>query len=445
MKANAGQIWVLAIGLVAATTVAVAVVAHAAIPNMAWSMAFVLGAIVAPTDELASAPVLERLRIPRHVIAIVEGESLLNDASALIFYGAAITVAVTGVFRSRDVLAHFAIAALGAIVLGLVIARLAVEGWRRISDTQLQGVISFNLPYLTYMLAERMGLSGVLAVVFAGIYANRFTPVVVTPAARLRTTGFWDTIVFLINAVLFLLVGLQLHAVAHSVLLEYSWQTVLRYALIVNLTVVGMRFAWIMLQEYMPAIGGASEHPEGDWKHALIASWSGLRGAVSLAAALAIPTTIAGGGPLGHRSLVIFLTFSVILVTLVGGGLTLPLVVRKLEPAARDAEGDEELRHAIVGMAEAALERLDRLERDGTLSGDELDRLRQRYEHRRNHADGHPEDERAVLDVEGQLLDAQREALVEMRERGEIDNTVLRRLQRRLDIAQEHRTRSIRS
>jgi CPA1 family monovalent cation:H+ antiporter len=437
MKANAGQIWVLAIGLVAATTVAVAVVAHAVITNLGWPMAFVLGAIVAPTDELASAPVLERLRIPRHLIAIVEGESLLNDASALIFYAAAVTVAVTGVFGFAADVAHFAIAAVGAMVLGLLIARLAVEGWRRIGDSQLQGVISFNLPYLAYMLADRLGLSGVLAVVFAGIYANRFTPIVIRPAARLQVTGFWDTIVFLINAVLFLLVGLQLHDLARTVLQEYSWHTVLWYAIVLNVTVVGMRLAWLMAQEFMPVIGGASEHPDGDWKHALIASWSGLRGAVSLAAALAIPATIASGAPLGHRNLVIFLTFSVILVTLVGGGITLPYIVRALEPEARDTEGEEEVQRAIVGMSAAALEALDRLERDGVLPGEDAARLRRRYEHRRRHVAGHPEDERGVAVAERELLDAERAALIEMRERGEIDNTIVRRLQRTLDIAEE--------
>jgi Na+/H+ antiporter len=400
-------------------------------------MAFVLGAIVAPTDELASAPVLERLKMPRHLIAIVEGESLLNDASSLILYGAAVTAAVTGVFHLGEVLAYFAIAGLGAIALGLVVGRVAVEGWRRIKDTQLQAVISVNLPYLAYILAARLNLSGVLAVVFAGVYANRYTPIVLTPSTRLQATGYWETVVFLANALLFLLVGLQLHELAGAVFAAYAWQTILWYALVVNAVVIGMRFAWLLLQEYVPVIGGASEHRAGDWKHALIASWSGLRGAVSLAAALAIPTTIAGGALLANRDLVIFLTFTVILVTLVGGGLTLPLVVRALEPSTRDAEGEEELRHALVGMSDAALEKLKVLEAEGALDEIDATRLRRHYTHRRLHADGHPEDEHTAFESELLLLATERQALVDMRARQEIDNVVLRRLVRMLDLSEE--------
>jgi CPA1 family monovalent cation:H+ antiporter len=437
MRANAGQIWVLAIGLVVATTVTVAVVAHASIPALVWPMAFVLGAIVAPTDELASAPVLERMRMPRHLIAIVQGESLLNDASSLILYGVAVTAATTGAFNVGHAMLQFLVAAVGAIVLGLAVARLAIEGWRRITDTQLQGVISFNLPFLTYALAQRFGLSGVLAVVYAGTYANRFTPTVITPAARLQVSGYWETVVFLANALLFLLVGLQLHELGGAVLAEYSWQAVLWYALLVNLTVIGTRFAWVMLQEFIPVIGAASEHPQGDWKHAFVASWSGLRGAVSLAAALAIPVTVAGGAHLPHRDLVIFLTFTVILVTLVGGGLTLPLVIRRLRIPEGSEEENQEIRRATVGMSQAALARIGQLEHEGRLPADDVRRLRRRYEHDRRHVDGHLEDERERIEAEREVLAAERSALIEMRERGEIDNTVLRRLQRVLDIAEE--------
>ena len=437
MRANSGQIWLMAIGLVLATTLTVAAIAHACIAGLTWPMAFVLGAIVAPTDELASAAVLERMRVPRHLIAIVEGESLLNDASSLILYAAAVAAATTGMFSLGPTLLRFVFAAVGAIVVGLLISRLAIEGWRRIKDTQLQGVISFNLPYLTYIVAERFGLSGVLAVVYAGVYANGFTPLVVTPAARTQAAGFWETLVFLANAILFLLVGLQLNALAHSVLLEYSWQTVLWYAFVINATIIVTRFAWIMAQEFIPSIGGSSEHAEPDWKHALIASWSGLRGAVSLAAALAIPVATTTGAHLPGRDMVIFLTFSVILVTLVGGGLSLPYVVRRLHVADGSVEEDADLERGIAGMADAALERIAALERAGQLSGERAASLRRRYQHKRDHAGGHPEDERDGVDAELEIIGAERQALIDMRERGEIDNTVLRRLQRMLDISEE--------
>ena len=437
MRANWGQIWVLALGLVTATTVVVAAVIHMAVPGIPWAMAFVLGAIVAPTDELASVPVLESLRMPRHLIAIVEGESLLNDASSLILYVFALTAAVTGAFNLGDAAIQFVVVTVGGILLGLAVGRLAVEGWKRIADSQLQAIISVNLPYLTYSLAARLGLSGVLAVVYAGILANRFTPVVITPSSRLRAAGFWDTLVFLINAVLFVLVGLQLHGIAGAVFAEYSVPTVLWYAFLVNVTIIVVRFAWLLGEEYLPVIGAASEHPSGDWKHAVIAGWSGLRGAVSLAAALAIPLTTAAGQQLPFRNLVIFLTFSVILVTLVLGGLTLPSIIRALRVGDDSSEEEEDIRRGVLTMSEAALRELGAIESEGNVPADYVARLRDRYEHRRRHVDGHPDRELPIVDAERRLIDAERRALIELRERGEIDNTAMRRLQRVLDVSEE--------
>ncbi len=443
MRQNRSQIWVLAFGLVIATAVVVAAIAHATISNLSWAMAFVLGAIVAPTDELAAAPVLERMRMPRHLIAIVVGESLLNDASALILYNFSIVAVVTGSFIFGNAVLHFIVAAVGGVAVGLLVGRLAVEGWRRIKDTQLQGIISFELSYLAYLLSQRFALSGVLAVVYGGIYVNRFTPRVLTPATRLRGLGYWETIVFLINAVLFLIVGLQLHEIAHNVFLEYSWLTVLWYALIINVTVVGIRFAWILGVEYIPFIGASSEHSRGDWRHAVIASWSGLRGAVSLAAALAIPVSLASGAPLPHRHLVIFLTFSVILVTLVLGGLTLPWIVKALSVPEDASEEEDEVRDGLRGMTEAALEELGTIEAEGRLDKEAIARLRRRYEHRRQDVDGQSADEDDIVDAEQRLLAAQLQALLEMREQGSIDNVVLRRLQHVLDISQERLDRGV--
>jgi len=437
MRQNRSQIWVLAFGLVIVTAAVVATVAHATISHLTWAMAFVLGAIVSPTDELASVPVLERLRMPRHLVAIVVGESLLNDASALILYNFSIIAVVTGSFIFGNALFHFVVAAVGGIAVGVLVGRLAVEGWRRIKETQLQAVISFDLSYLAYLLSDRFALSGVLAVVYGGIYINRFTPRVLTPATRLQLVGYWETVVFLINAVLFLIVGMQLHDVAHNVLVEYSWQNVIWYAFVVNVAVVGVRFAWILGVEYIPFVGASSEHSKGDWRHAVIASWSGLRGAVSLAAALAIPVSLASGAPLPHRHLVIFLTFSVILVTLVFGGLTLPWIVKLLSVPEDLSEEDDEMREGLLGMSKAALTELSKIQSEGKLDEAAVARLRRRYEHRRDDIKGHVDGDGALVDAEQRLLTAQRDALLELRERGSIDNTVLRRLQRVLDISEE--------
>jgi CPA1 family monovalent cation:H+ antiporter len=426
MLENVGQISVLAVGLVIVTTVAVALAAHALIPNVSWPVAFVLGAIVSPTDELASAPVLERFRLPRHVIAIAQGESLLNDATALVIYAAALVVATTGSFQPGHTVLQFAITVVGSIATGLIAGRIAVELWRRIRDRQLQTVISISLPFLAYVPAVHFGLSGVLAVVTAGTFANRYTPRVMTPTSRMQVVGFWNTLVFIANAVLFLIVGLQLHAVAAATFARESWQLVLISAVAINVTIVIVRMALVLLAEYAPTAAPA-DHAAPNWRNALVVAWSGLRGAVSLAAALALPLTLANGTAFPHRDLMVFLTFTVILVTLVGGGLTLPELVQRLHIDPGDEERAE-MRLAIEHSSRAALARIDELAAAGRIDAVHAESLRRQAQHGIDHTarDG---------DVEREVIAARRAAIIALRERGQIDNVVLRRLQADLDLA----------
>ncbi len=438
MLENAGQIGLLAIGLVLATTVAVALVAHAIIPGMSWGAAFVLGAIVSPTDELAAVPVLEYFRLPRHVIAIINGESLLNDATALVIYATAIGVVSTGSFQPLHTVVRFALTLAGSLAIGYAAGRLGVESWRRIKDQQLQGIISVVIPFLAYFPAQQFGMSGVLAVVTAGVYVNRLNPRVMLPVARTRIAGFWETVVFLVNTVLFLVVGLQLHDVATAAFGRHSWPVVIGYAAAVNVVTIIVRLGLAVAAEYAPTRAPA-DHAAPDWKHALIVAWSGLRGAVSLAAALAIPLALPNGAPFPDRDLIIFVTFSVILVTLVGGGLTLPSVVRRLHVEGGNEERDE-LRLALIRSAEAALARIDGLEAEGRIDTEHADRLREKFEHRRElqrAAGDDPAVDHAARhrDAEHEVIAAQRKAIIDMRERGEIDNVVLRRVQADLDLA----------
>ena len=438
MAENASQIALLAVGLVIATTCAVALLAHAIMPGMSWGVAFVLGAIVSPTDELAAVPVLEHFRLPRHLLAIIDGESLLNDASALVIYGVAITAVTTGVFHPGYAFFQFVITVVGSLVIGYLAGRLAVELWRRIRDAQLQGVIAVVLPFAAYFPAERFGLSGVLAVVTAGVYVNHLSPRVITPAARTQAAGFWNTLVFLANAILFLVVGLQLHDVATTTFRHNSWQTVIGYSIAVNVVIIVVRLALAVLAEFAPTPAPA-DHAEPNWKNALVVAWSGLRGSVSLAAALAIPLLLPNGSPFPDRDLIIFITFSVILVTLIAGGLTLPFVVKKLH-IERGTEESDELRLAFVRIAEAALTRIGELETEGRIDAAHAETLRNLYKHRRD-LQGSGEDERdgghaaRHRDVELELIDAQRQALIKLREHGQIDNVALRRVQTDLDFA----------
>lgn len=436
MRRHERSIWTLVIGLVIVTTFAVAVVAHAIVPLMPWAMAFVLGAIVAPTDELASAPVLDALRMPRALIAIVEGESLLNDATSLILYAAAIGAVVSGTFNLWSTVGWFFISAIGGIAIGWIGAQLARWTWQRVRDANLQVVVSVVLPYFIFSSASRLGVSSVLAAVYTGIIANRYTPVVVTPQARLQALGFWNTIVFLANAILFLLVGLQLHGLVHRVTTEYGWPTLIGDALAINGTVIGARLIWFIGNEFIPGlplVSGADVEP--NWRRALVAAWSGLRGSVSLAAALAIPVTTLSGVPVPRRDLVVFLTFSVILVTLVGGGLSLPWLIAKLKIPSSDEEETGELTVAIDAMLKATSSYLHGLVERGEIDKEHAALLQRRSVRRLRTHDGTATPDPDV-DRERDVVTEERAALVALRERGEIDNTVLRRLQYKLDLAE---------
>jgi CPA1 family monovalent cation:H+ antiporter len=276
------------------------------------------------------------------------------------------------------------------------------------------------------------------------VYVNRFTPTVITPAARLQATGFWETIVFLANVVIFTLVGLQLHVIL-AALSRYSVMTLVSYALIINAVVIAIRFAWVFGQGclFLFKRGGRSR-VASDWKHLVITAWSGPRGGVSLAAALAIPMALASGQPFPERDLLIFLTFSVILVTLVGAALSLPAVVAWLKVEDDDVSETEE-RKALGAMAAAAIARVDELERRRQLEPQIAGVLRRRYQGRKAHAarnrgdvEVQHEDKAAqqLVEAEQEILDAQRSTLIDLRNRGEIDNVILRHLQLILDMQQ---------
>jgi Na+/H+ antiporter len=437
MRANARWIWPLAVGLVAATTVVVAIAAHALIPRMTWATAFVLGAIVAPTDELATVPIAERLGVRRTIVAIIDGESLLNDAVSLVLYAAAVAAVVTGAFALPHASLQFVLAGAGGCLIGLAAGFLAVAAWRAFRDTRLQAIVSVILPFVAYLPTQRFGFSGVLAVVAAGVYVNRYTPEILTPSTRLTVTGWWETTVFLVNAIVYLLVGLTLHGVVNSALLHSSWTQLLLVAVTVNAVVIGVRFTWIFAQARVPGLRKTSGGAVLDVKALIVLGFGGLRGAVSLAAALAIPLTTLSGARFPDRDLIILTTFSVIIVTLVGGGLSLPAIIAALHMPADDTE-ENEVRAALRALSSAGTARLDQLLLEGRVDERRARVLRERYcdlerlaEPREDARDLHA---RRQYDAELQLLGAQRSALLALRRDGEIDNKVLRRLMVTLDM-----------
>jgi monovalent cation/hydrogen antiporter len=443
LRANAGSISTLAVGLVLATTVAVAVVAHAVIPELTWPTAFVLGAIVSPTDPTAATAIAQRLGLPRRLIAIIEGESLVNDGTALVVYRVAVVAVVTGSFSLASASARFVLSVIGGIAVGLAAGIVIRQVRRRLNNPPVEITISILSGYFAYLPAHALDVSGVLAAVTVGVYMGWYTPELTTSQTRLQGQAVWEIVFLGLNAVLFALVGLQLPAILDELSAARSTGELVGYAALVTAVVVLVRFAWVVVAAYMPRMMRADGSPP--WKGAVVLSWSGMRGAVSLAAALALPLTTDADAAFPNRDLIVFLTFGVILGTLVIQGLTLPGLIRWLD-LEDDGLAEKEEAKARIRAAEAALARLDELVDEDWVNPDTAERMRGLYGFRRDRFQSRfdPESDGAI---EGQslsyqrlrreLLEAERQELRRLRLEGRIDDDVVRRVQRDLDLENE--------
>ena len=438
IRANARSIGSLALGLVLATAAAVAAVAHRTVPELGWAPAFVLGAVVSPTDELAFLPIAEHLRLPRRVMAIIEGESLLNDATALVIYAVAVRAVSTGRASFGDAGLELLWAVCGAIALGMMIGRLVAVAWSWIPETELQGVLSLTLPYVAYLSAERLRFSGVLCAVVVALVAGRRTPRVLTPRSRSQLVGFWQTAAFVLNVVIYMAAGFELPEIFRHRF--YPLRLMVTETLLVSATVILVRIVWVAGQTVISRRRSGSS-AIAEWKGAALTSWSGLRGGVSLAAALAVPTTTAAGTRFPGRELFIAVTYGVMIITMVGQGLTLPILLRRLRFPPDDSEEQEELK-ARREAIRAAMARVDELAGDPSIPPRVLEAVRQRYE-RRSRLETAPRPSvggsgpgAAVAYVRTQraALAAERARIIELREQGQIDNTVMRHLQEQIDL-----------
>ncbi|MEO5890330.1 MAG: Na+/H+ antiporter [Ferruginibacter sp.] len=335
------EIWpisTLAITLVFFTTVAVAVAAHYFIPGFSWPLSFVLGAIVSPPDAVAATNITKGLGLNRRVVTIIEGESLVNDASALIAYRYAITATLSGVFVFWKAGVGFLIVALGGILTGLVIGYIMVFAHKKISDNSIvETSLSLLTPFVAYALAERLHASGVLAVVSAGFYISWNSREIFSFQTRLQTKVVWDTVIFVLNGLVFILIGLQMPGIITG-FKEYGFLQMLGFGLLVTFVTIATRIIWVFIGSYNQVIFRRKiKPPVGDdteevisWKNVLVVAWTGTRGVVSLATALALPLTLHNGTAFTQRNHILFFTFIVILFTLVVQGLTLPLLIRIL-------------------------------------------------------------------------------------------------------------------
>jgi monovalent cation/hydrogen antiporter len=293
LRANVRPIGLLAVGLVAMTTVGVAVVAHSVIDGMTWPSAFVLGAIVSPTDPIAATAIARRLGVPRKLVTIVEGESLVNDGTGLVLYRVAVAVAVTGSFSLLEAGGLLVVSALGGVAVGLAVGWVVRQVRRRLENPPVEITISLMTGYLAFIPAELLGVSAVLAAVTAGIYLGWHTPELTTPQMRLQGLAVWEIVQYLLHALLFVLIGLQLPIVVDA-LGDIPGARLLGYAVLVSLTVIALRFAWVFAVLHAPRW---IARRMSSWRGAVFLSWAGMRGAVSLAAALAIPLETDAGAP----------------------------------------------------------------------------------------------------------------------------------------------------
>lgn len=440
---DARPIGMLAVGLVVATAFAVAAAAHW-VGHLSWPVAFVLGTAVGPTDAAAAVGVARRLGLPRRLQTILEGEALFNDATALVLYAAAVTAATEGRFSAVHTALSIVYSTAAGATLGLLVAMVGRRWGERIDDPPIEIAGSILLAYAAYLPAQAIHASGVLAAVTAGLYLGwHRSGTSFTAHSRLQSAAFWQTLVFLVNAALFVLVGLSFHTFTAGA--RGPVGRLVAAGAVVVAAVVIVRLVW------MEALGGVlrlgrRSGPAGrgsERRERVILGWSGMRGAITLAALLAVPETTKAGGPLAGRDDIIYLGFAVIIVTLVGQGMTLPLLVRRLglteEPSIVEVEHE-----ARMELTRAVLDRLELTTQDRPgLSEGLTDGLRAQYLHRLRHLEAITDDDPAfdvarTLEAEQELrhdlIRTQRRALAELRERGRIGATTLRAIERDLDL-----------
>jgi CPA1 family monovalent cation:H+ antiporter len=445
LRANKRPVGLLAFGLVLLTMVAVALVAHTVVPGLPWASAFVLGAVVAPTDPIAATAIMQRLGVPRRIAAVVEGESLVNDGTALVAYRFAVAAAVSGSFSIWQAGLAFVANVLGGLVVGVGVGWLVRQVRRRLEFPAAEVTISLLTGYFAYIPAELLGVSAVIAAVTAGVYLGWHTPELTTPEVRLLGQSTWEIVTFVLNALLFILIGLELPAILDE-LGAFSTLDLLWWSVAVTAAVVAARWAWVYPAAWLPRRMSRSvreRDPMPSRAQLALISWSGMRGGVSLAAALAVPLTLDDGSPFPGRSLILFLTFAVILATLVVQGLSLPTVIRRL---GLEDDGEEEAREEArtrIHASERALARLAELEAEDWVRDDTAQRVRGSYGFRRDRFSARFDDRddgaieaqsQAYQRLRRELLDAEREAVLELRRSGEISEEVVRRVTRDLDL-----------
>jgi CPA1 family monovalent cation:H+ antiporter len=442
-RTNLRPILFLAVGLVLLTMAAIAHLFHYLV-GLPLAVGFVFGAIISPPDAVAALAVTQNLRVPRKIIVILEGESLVNDATSFISFRFAVAAVMTGSFSLSEASLRFLLVAAGGICVGLAVGWLATQVQKRLDDPPVQTMFSLLTPYVAYFAGERLHVSGILAVVIAGMYYGWRAPRILSGRMRLQAMPVWEMVVFILNGVLFMLIGLQLPQVIHA-LAPSSAIRVLKFAVLVVSAIVLVRFVWMFGANYLPRLLSRAFRHESPspWQHTALIAWTGMRGADSLAGALAIPFALPSGEAFPGRDLILLLTFCVIFGTLVLQGLTLSPLVRWLK-VVDDRVTEKEERLARLKANEAALARLETLQSLKRARPEVVDRLRSEYIDRirqlRNEA---PQEENVSRlfspdfeELAREALQTERETVLQLRNEETINDQALRRIQRDIDLAE---------
>ena len=437
VRANLRPILLLSLGLVLFTVLGLGYALHAMIPSLPLAAAFAFGAMVAPTDAIAATSVAEKLGLPQRIVTVLEGEGLINDASGLILLRTALA-ALSGGFSLWGAGLDFVWVVLGGTGVGLGLGWVLNRLLTYLKDTPVEVLLTFVSSFAAYLVAERLHVSGVLACVVLGLLTGRASARTMSARTRVQAGAVWEVVIFLLNGLAFILIGLQLPAVLGG-LGRYALSELILKGLVLGLLAIGLRFIWVFPATYLPRMLSRAlreRDPLPSWKFPVVVSWAGMRGIVSLAAALALPESFP------ERNLVLFLTFCVILVTLVGQGLTLPWLVGRLKLETDDTFEREEA-WARFAAAQSGLMRLEQLETADWVQPEQLEKLRHLYSARSQRYSARYWGGREVelearagaLDrLRRELMSSEQRTLIELRDGGTIGDTAMRRVQRELDL-----------
>jgi monovalent cation/hydrogen antiporter len=443
-KFSLRPIILLAVGAVIFTAAAVATATHYLI-GLPWNVGFLLGAIVSPPDAVAPLAIARKLGIPRRILVVLEGEGLANDATALILYRFAVVAIASGAFSLTKAAGMFAGIIVGEALFGAAVGWLSLRARHYAHDPKVEITLSLITPYVAFWMPHYLGGSGVLATVACGLYMSWNGPLWISAATRLQGIFFWDLVVYLIEGLLFLLTGFEMRLLIEKSK-EFPLGGILTATALVAVIIIVARFIWVFPAIYLPRIMSPAlrqRDPAPPWQHVFILSFAGVRGAVSLAAALALPLALDNGSPFPNRDLILFVSFGVIFITLVGLGLSLPAVVTRLGVSG-DVREEQIAEHQaeLAGRREAleaALKSLDALIENRDVSGEVIKLLRARHEVRTIQLPDGLDPDKCDVPVMGaeltrELIAAERKFIHQLLRDGKITDEARRRIERDLDL-----------